>query len=505
MSISWQSVDEPVGLLVLPPAAASLDEAHAAIEQWEHYSGKTLDAEQRLTVEVMMAEADDGRWAAMTTGKELSRQNGKGDEIEVVESWGILQRGEAILHTAHELPTVSSAHQRMLGLVESSPDLRRRVKKVLNGLGQQMIEIRGGGIISYRTRTSGGGRGLDDISRLVVDEAQHVQLEQLASSSPILLANPNPQTNYVGTGGIAGSSHAWWGIRKRALAPSSGRFGYVGVTAERVYLDADGLIVQVPVDIEDRAVWRRVNPALRSGRSTIEFFEEQYAILGPAVFAREHLWVWDPPPAVGESAGKIPAAKWTATGLERGSPPRPSRLAFDVSPDGEWSSVAWAGGSLAAPYVEVARHEKGTDWVVAQLVRMQSDIGSPRIAWDASGPASMLVPALRESLTAAGLDPEVLRAFTGPEMRSACGAFVADVIEGDAPRLRRAPAQGDLLATVLRHAVERPIGDGGWVWGRQRSTVPVSPLVAVTIARALLAEADVVTQETYLGPLVAFR
>lgn len=288
-------------MLVLPPDAASLDEAHAAIEQWEHYSGKTLDQEQRLTVEVMMAENAAGRWAARSTGKELSRQAGKGDELEAVESWGLTQRAEATLHTAHELTTVSSAHQRMVGFLMSAPDLRRLVKKVLNGIGQQMIEMRNGGVIAYRTRTNGGGRGLDDISRLVVDEAQHARSEQLASMTPTLLANPNPQINFAGTGAIEGVSAMWWGIRKRALTAirdgGGGQFGYVGVTAEHVYIDEQGRIVQEPVDVSDRREWIRVNPPLRSERADLDYFEEQYRILGAELFAREHLCVWDPPAA----------------------------------------------------------------------------------------------------------------------------------------------------------------------------------------------------------------
>ena len=40
---------------------------------------------------VMMAQAADGRWAAATTGREMPRQNGKGDEVEVPELWGLGQ------------------------------------------------------------------------------------------------------------------------------------------------------------------------------------------------------------------------------------------------------------------------------------------------------------------------------------------------------------------------------------------------------------------------------
>lgn len=98
LSISWQLDAEPrPAILVLPPGAASLDEAEAAIELWEHYRRRKLDPTQRLAVHVMMAQDSAGMWAARTTGREMPRQNGKGDEIEVVELWGLVQRAEAIL------------------------------------------------------------------------------------------------------------------------------------------------------------------------------------------------------------------------------------------------------------------------------------------------------------------------------------------------------------------------------------------------------------------------
>jgi hypothetical protein len=307
--MNWQSVDEaPPKLLVLPPGAVSLDEAHGAIEQWEFYSGKTLDPPQRLHVEVMMAETSAGRWAARTTGREEPRQNGKGDEEEVVEFWGLTQRGEAILHTAHELNTVSSAHQRMVSLLSHKDFRGRRTPKILNGLGQQSI-VMGDAVVQYRTRTAGGGRGLDDISRLFVDEAQHARPEQLASATPTLLANPNPQMNFAGTGGIAAVSDWWWSLRIRALGPAPGEFGYVGHTAENVYLDAKGKVVQDPVDPFDRSLWSGPNPALIYGRTEMAFLEEQLRLLGPALFAREHLGVWDAPP-IGGALGDLDPEAW---------------------------------------------------------------------------------------------------------------------------------------------------------------------------------------------------
>ena len=141
----------------------------------------------------------------------MSRQNGKGDEIEVVELWGLVQRAEAILHTVHDAVLLASqTQQRMLSVLEGHADLRRLVKRKWQGTGQQMIEMRNGGTIWYRTRTGGGGRGVDDVDRLVVDEAQHATEEHLAAVSPTLLANSNPQMNAMGTAGLARSSAWWW-------------------------------------------------------------------------------------------------------------------------------------------------------------------------------------------------------------------------------------------------------------------------------------------------------
>jgi hypothetical protein len=302
--------------MVTPPDVASLDEAHDAIELWEHYSHKRLDPSQRLVVEVLMAQNADARWAASTTGREMVRQNGKGDEIEVVETWGLVKRGEAILHTVHDAVLLASqTQQRMLNVLEGHADLRRLVKRKWQGTGQQMIEMRNGGQIWYRTRTNGGGRGVDDVDRLVIDEAQHANAEHLAALSPTLLANANPQLNAMGSAGIAGVSSWWWSVRKRALLPDPGRFGYVGHTAERLTV-ADGRVVSEPVDLEDRAMWARVNPAVGAGRGGgMEFLEEQRRNLGLDMFAREHLCVWEPEP--GESGSALDFSRWARSPIHK--------------------------------------------------------------------------------------------------------------------------------------------------------------------------------------------
>lgn len=481
MSINWHLDAEPApALLVLPPGAASLDEAHAAIELWEHYSRKTLDPTQRLAVEVMMAQSADGRWAAQTTGREMPRQNGKNDEVEVVELWGLVQRGEAILHTVHDAVMLASqTQQRMLALLDH-PDLRRKVKRKWMGTGQQMIEMRNGGIAWYRTRTGGGGRGVDDIDRLVVDEAQHAVEEHLAAVAPTLLANANPQLNALGTAGLPGASQWWWRLRRRALEADPGAFAYLGHTAESIAINDDtGDVVQSPVDVQDRTRWPLVNPAVFAGRGHgMEFLEEQLRLLGEDLFAQEHLGVWAPPPVTAARSAKLPADAWASTVAEPPVlAPGDITIAFDASRDGEWSSVAIAAGPLSSPYVELVDHRPGTGWLPSRIAELVDRWSPTALGCNGGGAASAQVGAV---LVALGAGHEVEQMGSGA-YKAACQGIFSDVVEG---RLRRAANQGP-LDLAASDATERPLGDG-WAWNGRQATVPISPLVAITVARALL-------------------
>lgn len=465
--MNWQPVENPApALLVRPRAAANLDEAHAAIEQWEHYSGKTLDECQRAAVELMMAEGADGRWAARTTGRAEPRQNGKGDEIEVVEAWGLTQRAEAIVHTAHEIPTAKSAHERLVAHLDSHPDLRRVTGKPTYANGNQTIPMRNGGVVVYRTRTAGGGRGLDDISRLVVDEAQHAQPEQLASSTPILGANPNPQLNFIGTGAIFGRSDWWWTIRKRALAGDADGFSYLEHSAELVELNRDGRVLSSPPDPEDRVAWAKANPAL-GRRLEEEFLREELKTLGPDLFAREHLCVWDP---CGDGEGVVPYDLWMAAADNDSSVASSLCYGFSVSPDGRWSAVGSAGRRRDGRiHVDVVRYERGTGWLVDYLADLYERRWLP-MRLNPDGTEGAFIKALTDAKV------ELIE-VSGREYRQACGAFLA-AVENDGIR----HIDQESLNRAVAEAERRDVGhEGGWAWERPAS-LDISPLRAATLA-----------------------
>lgn len=478
--MNWLPAAPHPKILVLPLAAADLGEAEAAIEQWEHYSRKTLDDTQRLTVQVMMAQADGGQWAAATTGREMPRQNGKGDEIEVVELWGLVQRSEAILHTVHDAVLLASqAQQRMLGVLEGHADLRRRVKRKWQGTGQQMIEMTNGGVIWYRTRTGGGGRGVDDVDRLVVDEAQHATEEQLAAVSPTLLANKNPQLNAMGTAGLAGRSEWWWRVRRRALSDDPGSFGYIGHTAESVRLDDDGRVVQEPVDALDRSLWGPCNPALASGRGVgIDFLDEQLRRLGPESFAREHLGVWDPPEETGIRETIVDLAAWSALHDDPADRPSPVALGVEVSHDRKWTTIGLAGiRSDGRRYIQVVQAGRGTGWVPDRLAELQQTWKPTGVALVTSGPAGSLLAELEQRRI------RHLVTMSKADDGKACGMFVDAVNEATITH-----DDGRLLRISLEGATRHRSGDAWTIAPPADGSTDVSPLQACKNALYALAK-----------------
>lgn len=467
-SLQWHLAGEPAPkLFVPPPDATSLDEANAAIELWEHYKRRKLDPWQRLSVQLKMATNSQGRWAARTTGEEVPRQAGKGDAEEVVELWGLVQRAELILHTVHDAVLLATRTQeRMLSLLDGHADLRRKKARQWVGTGQQMIEMRNGGTIWYRTRTGGGGRGVDEVDRIVVDEAQHAESGQIEATSPTQLASVNPQTNVMGTGALPGRSAWWWLIRKRALFPDPGEFSYLGFTAEELSV-VDGRVVSVRPDVSTVETFMshvaKVHPALQRRPELFDFFAEEYRKLGPEGAAREYLLVWDPEPDI-DVPGVIDQAAWQLCHRQSSSIAVNRSIGYAVSPDQRWASIAVAGrrddGML---HIEVVDRRPGTAWLVDRLVEAWLAFKLPVRA--AKADKNALVGLLRER------GVQVVEVPTS-EVGQSVGLMRSAVESRTLIHL----GQGPLDAAVK---VAQVSGSGVWVGS---SDVEVTPLDAVTLA-----------------------
>ena len=99
-----------------------------------------------------LSEREDGKWAAAEVGLLVPRQNGKGAVLAARELAGLFIVGEElIIHSAHEQATASDEFRRLLELIENTPELDRRVTKVVHGKGSEAIEV-GHQRIFFKTR-----------------------------------------------------------------------------------------------------------------------------------------------------------------------------------------------------------------------------------------------------------------------------------------------------------------------------------------------------------------
>jgi hypothetical protein len=291
---------------------------------------------------------------------------------------------------------------------------------------------------------------------IVYDEAQHLHREHIAASGPAKLANPNSQTWYAGSGGLSTSSVAWE-IRRSALNQTGGRRAYTEMTGE-----VDG---KTP-DPLDRDVWYACIPGL--GRwVTEEGVLALYDELGPELFCREILCVWEPDPGIDSSI--IPLDQWDALKAEASPITSGESFALDVSPDRQKASFAVAGRCADGQVqVEVFDNRPGTSWIVERGIRLHQDHNKP-IRIEKGGPAGSFVSLLTE----AGVFVEEVS--TADHAR-ATGQFI-DAVSSSTLRHLGDP----ILRTAIVGATLRHTGDAD-LWSRRSSRVDITPLVACTLA-----------------------
>ena len=162
---------------------------------------------QEKQIKNIMAVNPDGLWTFMVYGLCVSRRNGKGEILAAREFDGIVNLGEKICHTAHRTTTSHDAFNRLYTLLKKAGyEEHSRKQKVMpehsffasKQYGLEHIEISGGGVIDFRTRTNNGGLG-EGFDLLIIDEAQEYTSKQESALIYTVSASKNPQTIMVGT------------------------------------------------------------------------------------------------------------------------------------------------------------------------------------------------------------------------------------------------------------------------------------------------------------------
>jgi Phage terminase-like protein, large subunit len=415
-------------------------------------AGLHLDQWQRDALVDMLGERADGKWAAFEAALIVPRQNGKGAVLEALELAGLFLFGERlILHSAHEFKTAQEGFQRALALITNADHLRKLVSRVRTSHGEEGIELRSGARLRFVARSTGSGRGFS-ADRVILDEAYNLPSEVMAALLPTLSARPNPQLVYASSAPLLTSEV----LRKLCVRGRSGksrRLAYLEWCADRG--DDEG----------DRRAWAAANPAFGI-RIDEEFVESEREALG-AEFGRERLGVWHEEglPTV------VDMRLWAQLADVESLTGDPVAFGVDIRPDHGAGAIAVCGAREdGLVHLEVVDHRPGTGWIVERLVELVERWRPCAVVLDGAGAAGGLIPDLRT----AGVEPHV----TGVrEAGQACGRIKAEIVARGVRHIDQVE-----LNAALSGAQTRPLGEL-WAWSRRDSTVDISPLVAVTLAR----------------------
>lgn len=477
--------------------------------------GLIADPWQEGQLSDALAERDDGRWACSEVCEVLGRQNGKGGGIELRIHAGLHLFGEQlIVWSLHRWDTALDMFKRIAGRYTDYDCLRRQVKRINNSHGEEGIELLSGQRLKFSTRSKDGGRGLSG-DCVIIDEAYAFTDEHADALIPVLSARTwmtegGPQIWYTSSPPLAqidaskedkvgkSAGMPMYRLRERGLAGGDPTLCY------RDWAACDATLDDLSgVDLDDRMLWQRSNPALGIRLSADWIANTERKQMTPIGFARERLCLWPPTPKTLMNAVLDPAA-WAGL-LDVGSRiDGGMALAVDVTPDRSWGSIAVYGlRADGLGHAELVEHRRGTDWIVARTVELRDRHDPVAIALDLRGPAGSLAV----DFAAAGIrepdDPQApargdLACPTAAEYAQACGQLVDAIRQSSLRHIGQTQ-----VAAAIAGTRTRPLGDA-WAWARSSSRVDISPLVAPTLARwAYVTRADVTRARLLEGSLMA--
>jgi hypothetical protein len=457
--------------------------------------GQPLMPWQQLVVDVALELLPDGSFAYDTVVLTVPRQSGKTWLVIAKTVWRlcILAKShgpQTSTYTAQKRQaarkrmerTFAPALRRSKSFVEvTNPRARpRRVNEWRLSLnnGSECIQIKDSfWQIEALSEDAGHGDTLDDGT---IDEARfQIDDRTEAAMAPAMSTRADPQKWIISTAGGADSSYLYRKVSAGRAACDSGEHGTTAFFDWSAPDDAD------PGDPD---TWRGCSPAL--GHTITERFlqsewdkaqrEGHEAI---DTFCQEYLNRWMEIPVLDDDdAGWILPRDNYLTGTDPESKilADPS-LAIAVSPDRQWAALAAAGASnLGGVHAGVLRYAEGTAWIVEEVQNWGASVSLAK-----DSPAMSLVSDLEH----AGVE---VHQFNTQEQGQAFGKLFDLVSAGEFWH----PDQPHLDLSVK--SAELRLTEGGVsVLSPKRSSVDISPLVAVTLAASKHLQPVVNTESVY--------
>ena len=382
----------------------------------------------------------------------VPRQNGKTGVCDPRESWGLISRGEWILHTAHEYQTAKLAFDRLrqkFGERKNDPkarfpELNALVKRYTTSANQMVLDLTNGAHIEFRTRGSNSdmGRG-GTFDLVVVDEAQSYTDEQDAALSPLNSAAPkgSPQTIFMGT--VPDVTKSYKGEKFAKIRASVHEAPYTGACIHEWSAPEVG-------DPTDASRWYQYNPSLGYQLLESALLKDSRSMTAET-FAREHLGWW---PESIASTNLILKPQWDACRVE--NPSKEGLVAYGIqfSQDGSVGTLAACHRPKEGrPFVYVVDSRSlghGLGWFVETATRLASRAAV--IVVDGQSNAQTLIDRLNE----AHVPKNVLVRARTQDVATACSTLVNAVKEKSVCHYGQ-PA----LDTSATRSRRLPLGKGG--------------------------------------------
>lgn len=409
---------------------------------------------QQIVLNDWLALDDDGKLLNSLCVLPVPRQNGKTGVCDPRETWGLVHRGEAILHTAQEYQTAKKAFDRLrdkFGERKNDPfakypELNALVKRYTTSANQMVLDLKNGAHIEFRTRGSNAdmGRG-GTFDLVVVDEAQSYTDAQDAALSPLNSAAPtgSPQTILMGTVPEPTAPHK--GEKFASIRSGLHDSPYVGACIHEWGATEIG-------DVLDVERWYEHNPSL--GYQLLESaLMKDARMMAPDTFAREHLGFW---PETVLMTHVIRESDWDACKVD--NPDRDGIVVYAVkfSPDGSHGAMAACHKPTdGAPFVYVVESRSlssGLEWFEQTLVDNHQK--AAQIVIDGQSNAQTL----NERLLSAGVSHKLIIRPSSSDVIAACSSIVNAVKERSITHY----GQPDLDASATRTRKRRIGKNGGW-------------------------------------------
>ena len=446
------------------PDRAGTDGADAA-ELMAAY-GSRLDPWQEMILDCWLGLDAEGRYTMTSGGLSMPRQNGKNVCLEAREFFGMVIKGEKILHTAHQVRTSKKSFRRLAAMFTDKryPEITDIVKNIRYTNGEECIELDNGGSIEFSARSRQAARGFDGISLVVYDEAQELTDDQVEAITATLSASATGtrQIIYTGTPPYPGCPGDVFRRRRTICLTDPGKhdaWHEWSVTADSV---AD-------IKSDDTGLWYMTNPAL-GFRLSEEFTGEELRSMSKDGFARERLGWWSPVLEHREDTA-IPAAAWDACMSQERKPE--GKTAYGVKFTAAGAEVVLCGavipkdGPARISLIQRKLTGQGTQWLADWLNARYSSASC--VVIDGRNGADVLVDKICDTWRAKG---SVLRP-SGRDVVAAASTLCDALSERTVTWYVGQEALRDSAIT----ATKRPVA-GGWGFGGDNS----APIEAAALA-----------------------